>query len=287
MSDQTRKKLQHFWRHFTYLVIDEISMISRSFLAELSKNIGIGKERIGKLPNFHQFAPVVGGSADALYQPIDLARDKGNQQLGRGIYDEFTTVVILKQQVRVTDEVWRDFLTHLRYGRVQEHHLHMLRKLVITDASAEPTNFTTAPWKDAPLVTPRHSVRRQWNKSAVRKHCREIGNQLFIAPAEDTIKGQPLTLLEHYGLACRGAQVPGRRKSQARADLPDKIEMAVGMKVMVTTNVKTDLDITNGARGEIIDIVLDPREPAPSAGNIVELKYPPAFILVKMAQTRA
>lgn len=31
---------------------------------------------------------------------------------------------------------------------------------------------------------------------------------------------------------------------------------------MVTNNVETDLDITNGARGEIMDIVLHPDEPS-------------------------
>ena len=41
---------------------------------------------------------------------------------------------------------------------------------------------------------------------------------------------------------------------------------------MVTFNVETDLDIANGARGEIIKIVLDERETAFSASvSIVEL----------------
>lgn len=33
-------------------------------------------------------------------------------------------------------------------------------------------------------------------------------------------------------------------------DLPHKIDLAIGMKVMVTDNLETDLDITNGARGD-------------------------------------
>ncbi|KAJ7106320.1 hypothetical protein C8R44DRAFT_987416 [Mycena epipterygia] len=44
-------------------------------------------------------------------------------------------------------------------------------------------------------------------------------------------------------------------------DLPNVIEIAVGMKVMVTSNIETDLDLANGARGEIVDIILDPDEP--------------------------
>jgi len=55
------------------------------------------------------------------------------------------------------------------------------------------------------------------------------------------------------------------------------------MKVMVTFNVETDLDIVNSARGEIIKIVLDERETALSASApIVQLAYQPAYILMKM-----
>ncbi|KAJ7112356.1 hypothetical protein C8R44DRAFT_742034 [Mycena epipterygia] len=36
-------------------------------------------------------------------------------------------------------------------------------------------------------------------------------------------------------------------------DLPNVIEIAIGMKVMVTSNIEADLDITNGALGEIVE----------------------------------
>ena len=52
-----------------------------------------------------------------------------------------------------------------------------------------------------------------------------------------------------------------KRGHQRRGkDRPHRVELAVGMKVMVTDNVETDLDITNGARGEIVGIVLHPDE---------------------------
>jgi len=47
-------------------------------------------------------------------------------------------------------------------------------------------------------------------------------------------------------------------------DLPHEIliELAVGIKVMVTNNLETDLDImiTNGARGKFVDIILHPKD---------------------------
>ena len=80
----------------------------------------------------------------------------------------------------------------------------------------------------------------------------------------------------------------GSKKQRHRKnDLPDTIQIAIGMKVMVTENVKTDLDVTNGARGEIVDIILDPDEPPISNEPVITLKRLPAYILVKMAHTRA
>ena len=39
-----------------------------------------------------------------------------------------------------------------------------------------------------------------------------------------------------------------------RKDLPGKVKLAIGMKVLVTDNIRTDLDVTNGACGTIVDI---------------------------------
>ena len=54
------------------------------------------------------------------------------------------------------------------------------------------------------------------------------------------------------------------------------------MKVMVTENVEIDLDITNGARGEIAETGLHPDEPEHSQETIVKPEYLPAYILVKL-----
>jgi hypothetical protein len=69
--------------------------------------------------------------------------------------------------------------------------------------------------------------------------------------------------------------------------LPDVVQIAIGMKVMVTSNIETDLDVTNGARGEIVDIILHHNEPPLGDDPIVTLQHLPLYILVKLKQTRA
>ena len=44
----------------------------------------------------------------------------------------------------------------------------------------------------------------------------------------------------------------GDKKQKKNQDLLELIDITVGMKVMVTQNVKTDLDITNRAQGTIV-----------------------------------
>lgn len=127
-----------------------------------------------------------------------------------------------------------------------------------------PTDFTTPPWNEALLITPRHAVRKQWN-AIMAQTCRINGTQLFICTAYDTFQGRPLTMSERFAVATKK-----QRKNRERHD------------------ERAALDLANGARGEITEIVLDERETAflPSA-PIVELAFPPAYILVKMDRTKA
>lgn len=125
------------------------------------------------------------------------------------------------------------------------------------------------PWTDASLVTPLHAVRLLWNGAVLRKLCAASRQQLFIILAEDQIKGRLLNMKERYAVARRETT----QKQQKRKDLPEEVEVAWGMKVMVTSNIQTDLDLANGARSEIIDIVLHASEPPISGDSTVQLEY--------------
>ena len=91
-----------------------------------------------------------------------------------------------------------------------------------------------------------------------------------------------MTKLERYAAATRGQE-----KKKPKRGLATTIEIAKGMQVMVTTNVDTDLDIANGARGEITDIILHPDEPPLPDAPVVKLTRLPAYLLVKLKRTRA
>ena len=160
--------------------------------------------------------------------------------------ENFKTVVQLKEQYRVTDPEWNELLQRVRFGNCRAHHLEFLRKLILTDPDCPPTDFNKHPWTDAILITPRHGVLRHWNAAAVRQECARKKVPLLRCPAEDTTAGRPLTLHER----CRAARTqPKRSKTrQERAGLSNVVELFVGMKMMITYNVMTDMDLANGAR---------------------------------------
>ena len=298
ISDETRQKIQDFWRTYIYLIIDEYSMISKSFFNALEKNIALTKAGNADGSTFggisvilcgdlHQFPPVVGGLQDALYVPVAPGNTE-DQKLGRHLYEEFKTVVILTEQMRIIDPEWCDFLRKLRHGEAQKSEVETLQKLVLGDPNCIPLDTNATDWSNASLVTPRHGVRRAWNEAALHKYCEENEGRMYICPARDTIKKRPLSLAERYGLALRmRAKTKFGKKRNIKNDLPEYLSIAIGAQVMVVQNIETDLDLANGARGTIIGIVLDPLEPdILEDQSIVHLQHPPLYILVKMERSR-
>ena len=61
-----------------------------------------------------------------------------------------------------------------------------------------------------------------------------------------------------------------------------KIELVIGMKAMVTMNISTEMELANGLRGVVEDIILDLREKIDiNHSTTIQLQYPPAAVLFK------
>ena len=143
-------------------------MLSWSFFAKLCRIISTAMERdketvfgglnVVIVGDFHQFPPVVACKSAPLYCVADPLYDSEDDVLGREMYEQFTTVVQLKQRICVKDEIWQDVLEHVRQGNCSQYHINIIKKLIITDPQAPPTDYISQPWKDARLVMPRHAV---------------------------------------------------------------------------------------------------------------------------------
>jgi len=99
--------------------------------------------------------------------------------------------------------------------------------------------------------------------------------------------GRQLTLEEKFAIAAKPKTGWGKNR-QERAGLADEVDITVGMEIMVTINISTDLDVANGARGHAVEIVLDAREEiSATQTEFYELQFPPTYILVRMIRTKA
>lgn len=133
-------------------------MISHKFFAKLSTFIGKGKSLAGEkgdnkpfgrvnviiIGDFHQFPPVARKKSAASYYPCDPSKDSAEELLGQKIYEQFTTVVHLKEQVHVTDPQWNDLLRHIWHGSCGRQHIELLHSLILTNLQCPPTDFISA-----------------------------------------------------------------------------------------------------------------------------------------------
>jgi len=300
-SARTMKALEAFWQDKQYLIIDEMSMVSCEMFAKLSSIISRVKtvingsstnEPFGGLNvilvgNFHQFPPVAAKPTAPLYYPSNPEKDTDNEMVGRKLYEQFEVVVRLKTQVWVTDPHWLDVLQHIWHGNCSDEHITTLRELVLSHDRCPVTDFTSEPWSKALLVTPRHAVEMKWNSMCAKVHSFAQGLSLINCPAFDTIQGRVLTLEEKFAVAAKPKTGRGRNHHE-RAGLADEVDIVIGMEVMVTFNISTDLDVANGAHGHIEDIILDAREEMSTLSSLTKvLQYPPLYILVRMIRTKA
>jgi hypothetical protein len=198
--------------------------------------------------------------------------------LGQNIYRQFDTVIKLHRQNRITDPIWNEILQRARTGTCTSDDLQEIRSLVLTNDNCIVPDFSCAPWNDAILITPRNSVQIRWNARATEKHSMLSGEIMYICPAEDSTSQGPLSPSQRL----TAAAMPLKDTEQ----LPTMIRIVKGMRVMVTRNISTAANLSNGSRGRIVDIILDPREPPVDKRAIEEkrtyLHYPPILVIVKL-----
>jgi hypothetical protein len=281
---QKRRKQNIIGRQF--LICDEVSMCTKQLKYRGSEivsrvrgreGVGTAAECFGGMDvidfgDFHQFPPV--GNATAALYCDRPGTDDSHALKGRSVFLEYDKVVILREQMRVTDSVWTGILSRLRIGECSEEDIKEVQRLVLTTPDCEVPDFTTAPWCDTTLITPRNAAKDAWNAAAVTRHSQRSGNRMYVASAEDTDTDtgeapDPSTRLAIAGM-----------KDEVTNNLKRRVQLAVGMKAMVVLNIATEAEVANGTRGTVEGIVLDPREPKPRPKDdgTVHLCYPPAMI---------
>ena len=198
----------------------------------------------------------------------------------------FGTVVVLKQQMRSTDPRWNDILANARIGECTEEDLEELCLLVLDDRVKSGVHGSRQDlreeddWREAVLVTPCHTVRTEWNEAALNEHCRSSGNIKFTSKAIDTINSRALTGEERIRTVMKTVHDKQKTTRKEGLNSASSVDMAVGMKVMILTNINPTIDIANGSRGIITKIVLDEAETVGDDAITHVLSKPPLYVVV-------
>ena len=265
-----------------WLTIDEKSMLNVLQLSQLSQvmsivrtgifsvepSIPFGGVNVVLLGDFHQFPPIA-NAKKVLYNPTPEGHDA---QIGRTLFEQFDTVVRLDEQIRITDPVWDAILSRARTGECTANDLNEIDHLVLDDKHCVLPDFTAPPWDNCVLVTSRNAIQTMWNRMMLDCHCRRTGYTRYIVHAVDSIKNGQLSVSQRLAIAHLSLDNTNR--------LPGKVELAIGMRVMILTNIAPRAGLANGSRGLITDIILDPREPfEPIPTTTRTLLYPPSAVL--------
>lgn len=265
-----------------WLTVDEMSMLTAPQLAWLSQvtsiirtgafstepSIPFGGMSVVLLGDMHQFPPIANTNRE-LYSP---SPSDHTAHLGRTLFEQFETVIRLDKQIRIQDPIWEHILTRTRSGECNADDLAEIDRLVLGNANCVLPDFLSPPWNDCVLVTPRNAVQALWNEQMLKTHCGRSGYTRYIIRATDSARNHELTLADRLAIA--------HLKLAQTNRLPHKIEIAVGMKIMILTNVAPSAGVANGTRGTIFDIILDSREPCQDIPTLSHsLLYPPSAIL--------
>jgi hypothetical protein len=271
------------WKNMTMLIVDEISQVGGLTLAAVDSRLRQYRDDqhrpFGGIPivmffgDFFQFDPVRQTSL-LLLEPRDggarRPESSAKHLAAHKLFLQFTTVVILREQVRAAGcPRLRGFLRRLRNGEQTELDFQRLCRRLYTPSS----RFSFVDGLRA--ITPLNQDRWDLNMAAVVQWARAHGRHISIFVARhDTERGRRLRIeeLRHVLRYGDDSQLP----------TPGLFFYAQGMPVVVTRNQFVGLKVVNGAPFRAVDICPDLAAGTIALASDVTLHLgPPAAVLLQ------
>jgi hypothetical protein len=239
--------------------IDEVSMTGCTMIQDVSTKMSdakSNKDPFGGIDlifagDFYQLPP---NTNDPLYSEPDLAKNINLTKASAGFlkFQALTHVIILRQQHRMRDPEYKDVVQRFRHGQqLAKDEKYCLGKTINADNTLA-TGHLSALDKEPIIIVKNNDVRYHINMIKSKQHANAVGTKLLINIAHDVAKSHVPNRVRHEMLLLHETG-----KTSYTAGL---LPMFVGMPVMIKKNIGTELGISNGSTGTIVDIVLDPRE---------------------------
>ena len=274
ITEQTSyKDIQTSWKYVRLLTIDEVSMMGRTLLMDIDEKLRkiysnedkpFGGVNINFAGDFYQLPPV---KQPALYygvKPrnvnIQLNKFKAKESLVDGcLWKNTKYAVLLNEQQRINLEdgpnqldnlAYMGFLTRLRKGECNDEDIKLLRSRTIGDPLCSEDIFDSR-WLNAFIIVTRNCLRFALNFHRVNQIAKDKAQDVFVVAAEDKFTDKASEDIVNRVLNENDENKTGR--------LCSFLYLTIGMRIIIRSNVYTELGICNGTIGTIKSIVFDQR----------------------------
>ena len=268
---KTRDRL----KHVQYIFLDEVSMISCKDLYKISAKLTVAKDRYD-LPfggfhmifagDFAQLPPVIGGISSSLYGPLSGMRSDSNASqeaaIGKALWHQVLTVVILRENMRQraqtpADCLLQTALTNMRFKKCTSADIEFLQTLI---ASGD-RNMDVLPFRNVSVITALNIHKDEINRLGAAKFATDTGQKLISfysfdqlsEPSRSRAQGHvKQQMVRPAALSSTLKSILWNRPASNLSNkVPGRLDLCLGMPIMIRTNVATELCITNGQEGTV------------------------------------
>lgn len=286
-TDSTAKKAQIYDRlhSIDYIFINEVSMIDCVSLNDISvkmcNSTGIydkpfGGKHVILAGDFAQLPPTKGLSL--YHHKVTSVLHKTNsvndqiQTMGKMIWHMFTTVVILRQNMRQksqseNDKKFRTLLENLRYRACTEEDIELLRSRITTKKRSD-TWINLPQFRNVSVIVSRNCERDVINEKKAETFANDTNQELHTFYSVDSYPSATSQREQKNSkhvekkiknnvrmsnkMSVEMQERLWRIKPEFTKNMPSKLTVCLGMPVMVKFNIATECGVTNGAEGIVV-----------------------------------
>lgn len=267
--------LTEIWKSVDYLIVDEVSMISALFLAQMSERLSLARGWKGDkskmfgginlifLGDFGQLKPVHDSALYAHELVSELKSNvhhsiKGQTALyGAYLWRQVTLVIKLQKNMRhASDTEYGELLERVRQGQARvkpgvngqlsDYDTLAKRQLNVLHDSATRGEFDLDRFRDCPIIVADKELRDAINLAVAKTKARSLGVDLHYYAAVDKRDSRVLDVALREKLLCL--------KSTHTSDGLGMLPLFKGMKVMFTENIDISHRTVNGSEGTVREV---------------------------------
>lgn len=283
------KTAEETLRNVDYLFVDEISMIDSRSMYDICARMAEAREKDDEpfggvnviiAGDFAQLPPVGGGTLYASHEKSRLHHTSSiNTQkalIGKAIWHQITTVVILRQNMRQSsqspqDAKLRTALENMRYKGCTTEDVKTLQSRIVGRSPGCPS-LSDPKFRNVSIITSLNASRDRINALASKQFAQDTGQRLHTFYSFDRLKVKDDEKQGRKDKATRDKLLKEPKTQMTATDVPNphlqnllwnashglsdshagKLMLCLGMPVMLKRNVATECGVTNGAEGVVV-----------------------------------